>query len=199
MNGAKRTEFARRIWREAQTANGTIVEIYLLSRGITMAVPTSLRFHPNLRHPSGVSLPTMVAAVQNADGAIVAIHRTFLETDGSCKANVERQKMMLDPCAGCSVRFAKASETVPIAEGLESALSIAQACPDLAVWAALSASGMRGLRLPDVVREVILCIDADAAGEQAADGATQRFVRECRQVRIARPASAKDFNDVLRI
>jgi putative DNA primase/helicase len=199
LDDAKRTEIARRIWREARPATGTLVDTYLRSRGITMAVPPSLRFHASLKHPSGVLLPAMVAAVQDVDGRIVAIHRTFLKTDGSGKTNVEQQKMMLGPCAGCAVRFAKASETVAIAEGVETALSIAQACPDLAVWAALSASGIRVLRLPDVVREVILCIDADAAGEQAADVAAQRFVREGRHVRIARPASANDFNDVLRI
>src|ERR1700692_2456675 len=47
----------------------------------------------------------MVACVQNANGAIVAIHRTFLNPDGSGKAAVEKQKMMLRPCAGGAVRF----------------------------------------------------------------------------------------------
>jgi putative DNA primase/helicase len=104
---AERTDFALRIWRQARSASGTIVEAYLRSRAITMSVPPSLRFNARLKHPTGY-LPAMVAAVQQADGAIVAIHRTFLKPDGSGKANVERQKMMLGPCVGGAVREPRA-------------------------------------------------------------------------------------------
>jgi putative DNA primase/helicase len=200
LDDAKRAEYVQRIWREARRAAGTLVETYLGMRGITIPIPSSLRFHPNLKHPSGVYLPAMVACVENAD-ALVAIHRTFLKKDGSGKANVQPDKMMLGPCAGCAVRFARASETVAIAEGIETALSIAQACPHLAVWAALSASGIRALQLPESVLEVIICADNDpnGTGERAAEAAAMRFVNEGRKVRIAIPANASDFNDLLRI
>jgi len=39
----------------------------LHTRAITLAIPSSLRFHYGLKHPSGVYLPAMVAAVQNSD------------------------------------------------------------------------------------------------------------------------------------
>jgi putative DNA primase/helicase len=185
-----------RIWREARPAVGTLVAVYLSARGITLAVPPSVRFHANLKHPSGVYLPAMVAAVQAEDGRMVAIHRTFLKPDGTGKASVERQKMMLGPCAGGAVRFAKPGSIIAIAEGIETALSIALACPELAVWAALSTSGMVALRLPDVVREVIICADADPAGEKAALATAKRLITEGREVRIARPGKAGDFNDL---
>jgi putative DNA primase/helicase len=196
---AKTTDFALRIWREARRSAGTLVETYLRSRRITIPVPPSLRFHPQLKHPSRIYLPAMVAAVQAPDGRIVAIHRTFLKGDGSGKANVEQQKMMLGPCGGGAVRFARPAPTIAVAEGIETALSISQACPDLAVWAALSASGMCVLRLPEDVREVILCADKDAngVGERAARAAAARFVSEGRKVRIAKPTGANDFNDEL--
>jgi putative DNA primase/helicase len=194
---AERIKIARRIWRAAKPAIGTLVDTYLRSRGITMTVSASLRFHANLKHPTGAYLPAMVAAVQDAEGAIVAIHRTFLKADGSGKANVEQQKMMLGPCAGGAVRLAKPASTISIAEGIETALSIAQACPDLAVWAALSTSGMRALRLPDVVRDVIIAADSDDAGEQAAQAAAAGLLCEGLRVRIARPPTGRDFNDLL--
>jgi phage/plasmid primase-like uncharacterized protein len=198
LDDAKRTEYAQHIWREARPAAGTLVETYLGVRGVIMPIPSSLRFHTSLKHPSGVDLPAMVAAVQNADGAIVAIHRTFLKTDGSGKASVSPDKMMLGPCAGGAVRLAKPAAVIAIAEGIETALSIAQACPHLAVWAALSTAGVRALQLPELVREVIICADndPDGTGERAAEAAAVRFVNEGRKVRIAIPTSANDFNDL---
>ena len=103
---------------------------------------------------------------------------------------------MLGPCASGAVRFARPAPAIVIAEGIETALSIAQACPNLAIWAALSTSGMIALRLPEAVRDVILAVDADLAGEQAARKAARRFAREGRNVHVARPVGGKDFNEM---
>ena len=54
--------------------------------------------------------------------------------------------------------------------------------------------------LPPIVREVILCLDGDVPGTPAAevaDNAAQIFLRGGRKVRIARPPSGMDFNDLL--
>jgi Toprim domain len=45
---------------------------------------------------------------------------------------------------------------------------------------------------------LIIAADGDDAGEQAANHAAERFIREGRTVRIAQPESGNDFNDVLR-
>jgi len=139
----------------------------------------------------------MIAAVQNLAGEVAAIHRTFLTGDGR-KAPVEPVKMALGPIRGCAIRFAKAGERVAIAEGIETTLSVAQACPDLPTWCAISASNLPLIELPAVVREVIICADADEPGEKAAHDTAQRFLREGRKVRIARPEAGLDFNDHLR-
>jgi phage/plasmid primase-like uncharacterized protein len=192
------SEYARVVWHESDAAQGTLVETYLRSRGITIGPPPSLRFHPSLKHPSGVFLPAMVAAVQNLEGQITGIHRTWLRADGSGKAEVERDKAMLGPVSGGAVRFARPAEKIAVAEGIETALSIAQACPSLAVWAALSTSGLRAVELPSFVREVIICADNDEPGRAAAEAAAKRFYREKRQVRVAQPGITNDFNDLLR-
>ena len=60
----KNRDKALEIWRESIPAAGTLAEVYLLSRGITIPPPPTLRFHPALRHyRTGLDLPTMVAAV----------------------------------------------------------------------------------------------------------------------------------------
>ncbi len=106
--------------------------------------------------------------------------------------------MSLGSLAGGAVRLApKLADIVVLTEGIEDGLSIAQAT-GLIAWAVLGTSGLRTVRLPDAVREVVIAADNDEPGEAAARDAAQRFLAEGRRVKIARPSKAKDFNDVLR-
>jgi Toprim domain-containing protein len=186
-------------WFRSRPANGTLVEIYLASRGIHGPVPQSLRFNPGLRHtPSGLTLPAMVASVVTAgDAGPVALHRTFLRPSGDGKAEVEPCRMALGPIRGGAVRLGTVGKTLAIAEGIETALSIQQAT-GIPTWAALSASNMPGLHLPPLpaAQELLIGADADSPGRRAAVAAADKWCREGRRVRIAAPRSG-DFNDVL--
>jgi putative DNA primase/helicase len=194
---ADRTAAALKIWQSAAPAANTLVETYLQSRGINITPPTSLRFHPALQHPSGGLWPCMVALVTDGvEGAPLAIHRTYLARDGAGKAPIEPQKLMLGPCRGGVVRLAQPSALLMIGEGIETCLSAMQATGH-PVWAALSTSGLRSLDLPRDVREVIVLADGDEPGEAAARACARRWKREGRRVRIARPPSGMDFNDML--
>ena len=195
---ARRTRQALRIWRKAIPASGTLVETYLRARGITIPVPPSIRFLPDARHKAtGLILPAMVAGVQDLDGRVVAVHRTFLSRDGTAKAGVREPKMSLGPVAGGAVRLAFAGRELGICEGIESALSFQQAT-GIATWAALSVPGVCSLVLPKEISAVVLGPDGDDPGDGAAVEAAKRFVREGRKVRIARPPRGMDWNDVLR-
>lgn len=200
VDNSRRTELALKLWGEAIPAAGTLVGTYLRSRGIVTTPPPSLRFQARLKHPSGAYLPAMIALVQDVNGKPVAIHRTYLRPDGNGKANVEPQKMMLGPCRGAAVRLSETGTLVlAIAEGIETALSVAQANPALTVWAALSTSGMKALALPAETRDVLIYADNDdsRAGLRAAYAASDRFVREGRRVWVALPERPGDFNDLL--
>jgi hypothetical protein len=134
-------------------------------------------------------LPAMVAPMQQVDGRITGIHRTYLTVDGR-KADVPRAKKMGGVCWGAAIRFARATDRLAIGEGIETCLSVRQAVPGLAVWAAgslgnIAGSGLRGgptrrhptgdrdlptvvpdperpgLALPDGVEEVLILADAD--------------------------------------
>jgi putative DNA primase/helicase len=170
----------------------------LTSRGIHLPVPGAIRWHSGLKHPSGTILPAMVSLVtRGVDDVPLAIHRTFLARDGSGKAPVDPQKMMLGPCRGGAVRLAQAGDVLMVGEGIETCLAAMQATGHPA-WAALSASFLRTLNLPDDVRDVIIIADGDKAGEAAAGHAALRWKREGRRrVRIARPTKGMDFNDML--
>ena len=121
---AKRSEAASAIWQSAKPAQGSPVETYLASRGLYLPPPDALRFHAGLKYPSGGIWPAMVAQVTNgADGAPLAIHRTFLARDGGGKAPVDPQKMVLGPCRGGAVRLGEPGDVLMVGEGIETCLA----------------------------------------------------------------------------
>ena len=196
----RRRAFALMIWRACEPATATLAQTYLATRGINLPLPDALRFHFRLKHPAGDEWPTMVALVTHGvDATPLAIHRTFLARDGSSKAPVEPQKMMLGSCRGGVVRLAAADpsgDVLMVGEGIETCLAAMQATGHPA-WAALSTAGLRALDLPEYVRDVIVLADGDAAGEAAARDCAWRWKRQGRRVRIARPPQGMDFNDML--
>jgi hypothetical protein len=104
--------------------------------------------------------------------------------------------MMLAPCRGGAVRLAEPGNLLMVGEGIETCLAAMQASGHPA-WAALSAPGLRGLDLPNDVRNVIILADGDDVGEAAAKDCALRWKRQGRRVRIARPPRGMDFNDIL--
>ena len=123
-----RTEAGLSIWQAAKPAAGTLVEKYLASRGLNLPHTPTLRFHAALKHPSGRTWPAMIALVtRGSDDTPLAIHRTFLASDGAGKAPVEPKKMMLGPCRGGVVRLATHDELVMVGEGIETCLAAMQA------------------------------------------------------------------------
>lgn len=193
-----RTEAALAIWRASQDIEGSLAQTYLRSRGLVLSPLSSLRFHPGLKHASRGVWPAMVALVVHGEtGLPIAIHRTFLARDGHGKAPVDPPKMMLGPCRGGAVRLGEPGDVLMVGEGIETCLAAMQAAGKPA-WAALSTSGLRALDLPRASVEVIVLADGDAPGEAAAQHCARRWQREGRSVRIARPPSGMDFNDLLK-
>jgi putative DNA primase/helicase len=140
----------------------------------------------------------MVAAVQAPDGRLNGLHRTYLRPDGHAKADVEPVKKMLGACRGGAVRLTPVGRRLALCEGVETGLSIREACSDLAVWCALSAGNLDRLRLPPEVEEVALVADGDPVGEQAARKAKWACLDQGLRVRLVLPPAGQDINDVLR-
>jgi putative DNA primase/helicase len=178
-------QYARQILNDSVSAAGTVVEErYLRNRGINPPIPDVLRFHPALKHhPSGKVYPAIIALVTDGvTGDPRGIHRTYLSVDGTGKAPIEPDKMMLGPSGGCAVRLRAAPGPLLIGEGIETCLSAMQATGH-ATWAALSAPGVRKLDLPPDAQDIILIPDRDDAGAgiDAARHAARRWVRQGRQ------------------
>lgn len=199
---AESADIARTFWRRSKPAEGTIVARYLHARGYDGPIPADLRFLPHTKHTETSTIwPAMIAAVRRSHGGeLVAIHRTFIRTDGSGKADVEPDKKTLGPVSGGAVHLSAAGESLAVSEGVENGLTVLVAT-GVPTWAALSAAGLRSLLLPPLpfARTVTIAADHDAVGIAAAHKAAERWIREGRMVRIARPAEAgADFNDLLR-
>ncbi len=197
----RKSAMARRLWLDAMPLGGTPAAIYLASRGLKVADRSrALRFHRSVFHgPSGLYIPAMLALVEGGEG--FAVHRTYLTADGE-KAVVDPVKMTLGACAGGAVRLICGNRSVlAVAEGIESALSIPALDPLLtgaSIWAALSASGMRSLRLPSKAGALVIFADGDQPGRSAAHALAERAAALGWQVRIADPGDGLDPNDVLR-
>jgi hypothetical protein len=220
-----RREAAQKIWLAGRPGlRDTPVAAYLARRGIDLQrlgrQPRALRFHPELwNRESQAHWPAMVAAVTNDAGEHVATHRTWLALrDGRWgKAPLSDAKMSLGTVAGGCIRLwrgasgralkdAPEGDRVAIAEGIETALSVAIACPELRVLCAVSLSNMANLVLPPAVGTVFLCADNDVVDDT--QGARQRhnaLVRAIghyreggRDVRLAMPdVPGADWNDIL--
>jgi hypothetical protein len=200
---------AERLWLGRQALLHTLAETYLETRGIAHLVGCiDLGFHPSCPHPRStlerpVRLPALVAAVRDVDGRFVGVHRTYLRRDGSAKADIEPAKASLGLVSGGAVRLASIEQVLEggelvVAEGIETTAS-AGLVLELPAWAAIVAGNLAsGLVLPTSIRKVIVAVDRDAAGMDAADRAKFRFRREGREVRVATPNNdGEDFNDIL--
>jgi phage/plasmid primase-like uncharacterized protein len=140
----------------------------------------------------------MVGLVQHVVDGPVAVHCTYLRSDGSGKASIEPAKRFIGPVGGAAVQLAPAAEILAVCEGIETGLSYMEAT-GTPTWAALSAGGIRQLILPDEVQHVIIAAAPDPVGIMAARAAARRWLAEGRRVSIARPPVGFDFNDLARV
>lgn len=194
----KRAQLARMLWDEAKPIKGTVAETYLRGRGITCALPQTLRFNPECWHPEARRcLPAMVARVDGAER--FAMHRTYMRPDGSGKAQVEPQRAMLGTTAGGAVRLSEGLDALAVAEGIENALSLlcGPLCGSVAVWAALSTSGMASLRLPPRAGSLIVATDGDTPGKSAGTKLAERASALGWSVTMFPAPDGRDWNDVV--
>ncbi len=150
-------EWARGVFGAGVPAIGTLVEVYLRSRGIEHPAPASLRFaHALFHRESGRKFPAMLGGIQNIEGRIVGVHRTFLRRDGTGKAEVEPVKKVGGIAWGGAVRLTPAQPIMVIGEGIETTLSALASFYEAdqgaaliegepaAFWAALSLGNLAG-------------------------------------------------------
>jgi phage/plasmid primase-like uncharacterized protein len=195
------TESARRLWASAVPISGTLAETYLRKRAIaTTGDLSTLRFHPRCYWISADghsrrALPAMLAAVTDIRGKFTGLQRTWLASDGT-KANIDPPRRALGNLLGNAVRFGEISDSVVVAEGIETALSIRTVLPSVPAYAALSAAHLQQIEFHPNLRLLVIAQDNDEAGRSSANVLAARAVLAGIQVLRALPHGA-DWNDDL--
>ncbi len=189
----KRTERARVIWQQTVPLKGTLGEKYYLSRQLNIW-SEDIRFHEALYEADAKhEFPAVVCAVRLL-GKFVGIHRTFLNSDGS-----KNCKKMLGPCRGASVYVGGSGEKLVICEGIENTLSALRmfGWRRATFFSALSANGMKNLKLPEKPGTVIILSDGDKVGQASAVSLGERAAVLRWRASTMYPPSKGDWNDYL--
>jgi len=199
-------EWGMKKWDEGEAVASTLGAVYLRSRGISVAPPDCLKFHPAVRHtPTKQDLPALLALATNIQtGSPLAVQCTYLARDGNCKAKVERkdQRRTFGSPKGGAVKLAEPADGMPLilGEGVETTATAIEAT-GYPGWATLGTSGFVNIELPDAVREIILLAENDESGanQKALDKICPVLTERGIRVRIARPPEGvNDFNDLVK-
>jgi Toprim domain-containing protein len=173
-------ESARRLFAASRPIGGTLAEIYLRKRGITLPLRfPSLRCHPDCYYRADKdspleTWPALIASVTDLSGNITGIHRTWLARDGRGKAPLADPRRSMGQLLGHAVQFGAATDVLAAAEGIETALALKCLLPSLPVAAALSASNLSALLFPHGLRRLYIAADNDAAGVRALERLKER-------------------------
>lgn len=188
---------------------------YLAHRGLSGIAPerlVDLRAQAKRSYRDGSSslvCPAMLAAVRDVRGKLIALHSTLLTEDG-WKANTAAPKRLSKlpsdrTIAGSAIHFGEPTQVLAVAEGIETALSVAKATK-MPCWACISANGLASLEVPQGVNRVLIFADRDKSGtgQKAAQNLQERLLREGIECVVLLPegnipqdAKGIDWNDVL--
>ncbi|MEN8237014.1 MAG: AAA family ATPase, partial [Pseudomonadota bacterium] len=190
---------------------GTLAETYLKGqRKIETPLPDSLRFISSYGRDK---LPALAAFASNAQGECTGMQLTYLDPNTGKKANLAIAKRSHGKISGATVELKRGGAQSPIfvAEGVETALSIAAETPqNSTVLAALGVSNFKNIEVK-ANQQIIICADNDshkppapgkdkAPAELAVAKAVAHLQQQGAQVQVISPATAgQDFNDVLQL
>ena len=216
----KKIKFAQKIYNQGVPIAGTLAQKYLKeARGISVDIPDDFRFCAKVKHPDlGRMVPALLAPIKNRQNEVQGVVRIFLSPTGDkLKDLYLNAKGHATPAtvkanlgsifnAAVTINQGKFTGTIYIAEGIETALSIAQTKPLDAVFATLSVSNLSKVPIPADTEKVVLCADYDGAqstSNKSLIAAANFYLAQGLKVAIAHPeliAGMKkvDFNDVLK-
>lgn len=199
------------------------------ARGIALdrlaRIPWAVRSHPGMRHvETDRTVPCLISAMLFEDGSFGAVHRIFLEPDGSSKLRVPDPAMATKKIwpkgwhgafipisrgeTGLSPREAVKkglTDENAFAEGVEDAFTVALLTPEWRVSAVGASANFAHIEPPPSARAVVAIRDRDPNREVMA-GVTRK-VAELQAKAEARSLpffeswperGFKDFNDMIR-
>ncbi|MDE2367536.1 MAG: toprim domain-containing protein [Burkholderiales bacterium] len=203
---AENAQRIAKLWSEClPLVPGDPVTLYLKRRGFggLWPLPECLRYHRAQPYWDGAeklgTFPAMVAPLVAPDGRTVALHRTYLTTDGR-KAGVPSPKKLTGatgPLAGACIPLQKpARGVIGIAEGIETAMA-AWCASTVPTMAAYCAGNLAAWTWPTGVQRLVIFADHDKAGREAADTLRARALAANLRCDVLTPTTAGvDWCDV---
>jgi Toprim domain len=200
-----RTRIARSLWDRGIDARGTDGEHYLRPRKLelTDAAALVLRFHPKCawhgdwerpEYPPGW-WPTLLAAFQPIDGGdVVAVHRIRVDQPQFWP---KTRRKMLGPVRNAAIKLASVTDTLAVAEGVETAIA-ANLMGHGPAWALGSAGAIANLPVLPGIKRLVLLAEHNETSRAATDACGKRWLSAGRKVtRIWPDQGHDDLNDEL--
>ena len=203
------------LWLQRYPIKGSPAETYLReARRYSGPLPATLGYlepgkpkhHPAMIAAFGIPDEPEPGIVGEPRG-VAAVHLTLLKPDGSGKADVKPNKLIIGRPLGRPIILAPPNDLLGLAitEGIEDALSVHQSC-GLGAWAAGAAGFMPKLAevVPDYIEVVHILVDDDEAGFNNGSELLRRLrARRGFEVipKLLRPSEAApsaDANSILR-
>ena len=187
------TANVERLWEEGRPVPGTLGERYLAARFL-LPIPGDVRFHPRCPlgpKPVTVFKPALLIAVREGH-RLIALQRIFIDP----ATGRYTEKATLGTLGAGSWRGGGLGKTIGLAEGFETARAWSR-IHDLPCWATLGSRRFDLVSIPDSVETLVLAGDNDLPGRRAVNRATERYVRDDREIRQAFPKGFKDWASAL--
>jgi putative DNA primase/helicase len=187
---------ASRIWKNTKSITDlSPVWAYLKSRNCSYNGTLSLRegFDKNF---------FMAAKICDPEGRGVSLHKTYITREGM-PASFKPNKLLVAGAIppGSSIRLSAPSESMGVAEGIETALS-AQRLFNVPTWSAISAPMLKTFEPPEICKILTIYADNDFnfTGQSAAYELARRLKMSKPELRIyvKIPELVGDWNDVLK-
>jgi putative DNA primase/helicase len=146
-----------------------LVGRYLANRGITILPDRDCYFHPGLdywikndnnKYESIGKFGALVSRISTIDDKMSSYHITYISPDGY-KADVPNYRKIMPTIEPMhSIKLFNATDTLCIAEGIETSLS-SYLNNGMPVWSGVNAGTMLKMEVPESIKNVYLVEDAD--------------------------------------
>lgn len=209
-DAARRLALARAIWDSTIPLAGTAGERYARSRGITVVLPSTVRFAMTPRwynHETGETgrnHPAVVCALQDRDGDVVGVQCIFLQDSGRRKYQATardgkkaKAKLTFGLIVGSALRLGEPGEHVIACEGPEDGWTLFQELRQ-PIMVACGADLLPQIALPSCVNRITLAGDNGTVGANAVAKGRSAYLAQGLSVDDIFPDMPfKDWNDQL--
>jgi ATP-dependent exoDNAse (exonuclease V) alpha subunit len=206
----KRAQHVAAILKDAIPIPNTLADHYLReTREIKGEIhQDTFRFHPQLKNwVTQSSHPALLVLARDPENKVVGLQAIFLDSEGKKAALGHAAKLSRGAISGGAiVHQGKPGGIIALAEGPETALSVATAQPDWTVYTTYGVSNFASVALKSNASHIIICADNDGENSGTAksvQATVKKLAEKDIYVEVVMPEKQDnqekwDFNDALK-